>query len=124
MVEENVFLNANGVLVTNTRFEVEGQMFVMAGVTSVSVSKDVPSKIWPIVTMLLGIGLLYANAGEFCCWGLGLLLTGGVWFWALKTEYHLILTTAAGEQRATSSTDAEFMGSLRNALTNAIIDRG
>jgi hypothetical protein len=121
MVEENVFLNENGVLVTNTRFEVQGQMFVMAGVTSVSVSKDVPGKTWPIVTMLLGIGMMGV---ELYLYGLVFLLLGGLWFWAKKTVYHLILTTAAGEQRANSSTDAEFMGSLRNALTNAIIDRG
>ena len=121
MVEEQVFFNENGVLVTNTRFQLQGQMFAMAGVTSVGVTKDVPSYNGPLVMGLLGIVLF---ALEVYLVGLGFLLFGGLWFWALKTEYHLTLTTAAGQQRVTSSKDEEFMASLRQALTNAIIHRG
>lgn len=121
MVEEQVFFNENGVLVTNTRFQLQGQMFAMAGVTSVGVTYEEPSKNGPLVMMLLGIVLF---ALEVYLYGLVSLLLGGLWFWALKTEYHLTLTTAAGQQRVTSSKDEEYMASLRQALTNAIIHRG
>lgn len=121
MVEEKVFLNEGGFLVTNTRFEIPGQMFAMAGVTSVGVNQIVPSKLWPIVMMILGIGMMGAEVYDI---GGVFLLLGGLWFWLKKTVYHLILTTAAGQQTAHQSKDGEFMGSLRTALTNAIIDRG
>ncbi len=121
MVDEKVFLNESGFLVTNTRFEIPGQMFAMAGVTSVGVSKVVPSKLWPIVMMIAGLGMI---VGEIYDIGAVFLLLGALWFWLKKTVYHLILTTAAGEQQAHQGTDGELMASLRSALTNAIIDRG
>ena len=125
---EHVFLNQNGYMVTNTRFEVPGQTYVMSGVTSVKVTKTVPSKFWPFVFIL--IGALFAVTGlsveayysAFC--GIFVLLLGCLIMWSRKTIYHLVLTTAAGEQKATSSTNEKFMQSLRAALTNAIIDRG
>ena len=135
MREENVFLNANGYLVTNARFEVPGQTYVMAGVTSVKVTKTVPNKFWPITWLIIGTlftltsPLTYSDEGvagvlgSLSC-GLILLLVGGLMLLGKKTVYHLILTTAAGEQRATSSTNGEFMQSLRLALTNSIIHRG
>ena len=135
MREENVFLNANGYLVTNARFEVPGQTYVMAGVTSVKVTKTVPNKFWPITWLILGtlfvlFGILtYSDEDlvfmlqNLTCGGI-LLLLGGLMLMGKKTVYHLILTTAAGEQKATSSTNQRFMQSLRVALTNAIIDRG
>ena len=121
MVDEKVFLNESGFLVTNTRFEANGQMFAMAGVTSVGVTYEEPNKNAPAGMMLVGIVLC---ALELYLYGLVFLLVGGLWFWALKTEYHLTLTTAAGQQRVTSSKNEEFMASLRQALTNAIIHRG
>ena len=121
MVEEQIFFNENGVLVTNTRFQMQGQMFAMAGVTSVGVTYEEPSKNGPIAMGLLGVGLF---AVEFYLYGVIFLLIAGLWFWGLRTEYHPTLTTAAGQQRVTSSKDEEFMASLRQALTNAIIHRG
>ena len=134
MKRETVFLNGNGFLVTNTRFEVPGQTYVMGGVTSVKVTKTVPSKFGSILSIILGFsvimsGILFTfssvEIGLSClCLGLILLLLGGLSLWSKKTVYHLVLTTAAGEQKATSSTNAKFMESLRTALTNAIIYRG
>jgi len=135
MREENVFLNTNGYLVTNARFEVPGQTYVMAGVTSVKVTKTVPNKFWPITWLIIGTlftltsPFAYSNGGVgrvlgVLVIGLCFLLVGGLMLLGKKTVYHLILTTAAGEQRATSSTNGEFMQSLRLALTNSIIHRG
>ncbi len=134
MKRETVFLNGNGFLVTNTRFEVPGQTYVMGGVTSVKVTKTVPSKFGSILSIILGFsvimsGILFTfssvEIGLSClCFGLILLLLGVLSLWSKKTVYHLVLTTAAGEQKATSSTNAKFMESLRTALTNAIIHRG
>ena len=132
---ENIFLNQNGYLVTNTRFEVPGQTYVMSGITSVTVMKTVPSKFWPITWLIIGGLFIFSSpfgyaSGElggllsalFC--GVIFLLLGGIMMLFKKTVYHLILTTAAGEQRATSSTNVAFMQALRAAITNAIIDRG
>jgi len=127
MREENVFLNANGYLVTNARFEVPGQTYVMAGVTSVKVTKTKPNYTWPSMFIILGVvfclSAIDLGVEQLGC-GLTLLLVGGFMLLGKKTVYHLILTTAAGEQRATSSTNGEFMQSLRLALTNSIIHRG
>ena len=107
----------------------------MAGVTSVKVTKTVPNKFWPITWLIIGTlftltsPLTYSDEGvgfmltNLSC-GLTLLLVGGLMLLGKKTVYHLILTTAAGEQRATSSKNGEFMQSLRLALTNSIIHRG
>ena len=132
---ENIFLNQNGYLVTNTRFEVPGQTYVMSGITSVTVMKTVPSKFWPITWLIIGGLFIFFSpfgyaSGEwggllsalFC--GFIFLFLGGIMMLFKKTVYHLILTTAAGEQRATSSTNEAFMQALRAAITNAIIDRG
>ena len=135
MKNETVFLNGNGFLVTNTRFEVPGQTYVMGGVTSVKITKTVPSKRQPIMLILFGsFFFLAANAVAiihsealvtiYSCCGLILLLFGWLALRSKKTVYHLVLTTAGGEQKATSSTNAKFMESLRIALTNAIIHRG
>ena len=135
MKRETVFLNGNGFLVTNTRFEVPGQTYVMGGVTSVKVTKTVPSKFGSILLIILGFTvIILATVLSFSSTqptyvgailgGLILLLGGALSFWSKKTVFHLLLTTAAGEQRATSSTNAKFMESLRTALTNAIIHRG
>jgi|TARA_X000000368_G_scaffold352626_1_gene293494 hypothetical protein len=127
-MSEKVFFNENGYLVTNVRFEVPGQTYVMSGISSVKVAEKKKRKIKPIGLICFGFLLVYGGATELgvdaACFGLVIVLLGGLWLRTKKTIYYLIITTGATERRGVSSTNRKFMQSLRAALTNAIIDRG
>ena len=43
-MSEKVFFNENGYLVTNVRFEVPGQTYVMSGISSVKVAEKKKEK--------------------------------------------------------------------------------
>ena len=52
---EQTFFSSENVTVTQARFIVGGQTYAMQGVTSVRRSLVQPSKLWPIITVLLGV---------------------------------------------------------------------
>ena len=57
MMTEKTFFNYDGVRVTNTRFIVDGQTFVMSNITSVTPMEQKPNRIIPALLMLIGIVL-------------------------------------------------------------------
>jgi hypothetical protein len=121
MAEEKTFFQYEDVTVTNARFMVAKQTFAMSNITSVQASQKDPSRLGPIILLVI--------AG-FCLMGgvwVGVLLLGGagiLWWVAEKPTYHVMLTTAGGESSALSSKQREYIEKVVQALNDAIVARG
>jgi hypothetical protein len=128
-LEETLF-NDPQVTVTTTRFIVPGQTYPVAGITSISNSKE--SSMAPIILILVGVGIAVIGlslgdtpgGGSVAVMG-GLMFVIGILCAALmKTKHHVVLTTAGGEVKAFTSTDGELVDDVVLALNQAIIRRG
>jgi len=117
-------LDEKGIKVTSARFLVEGQTYAVGGITSVMKTVgEPPSKLGPIVTIVLGaVGLF--NGAATAIIGLMVVVVGVLWFRSRRTEHVVVLTTAAGEKRAYKSADEDFVDSVVVALNDAIVHRG
>lgn len=117
---ETVFLEEQGVLVTNTRFTHEHNTFAMANVTSVSFAVDG----WVLGAIALFLGVLCLAQGvEFLrMLGIVLVLLGAL-ILALRRA-HVVLRSAGGEQRALSSINRKFIARVVAAVNEAIVYRG
>lgn len=131
---ERVFLEKDGVKVTNTRFIVTGQTYAMASVNSVKVDVNnvSPSGAMPATISVFSIiWLLVLLSSESIYWGyfpvaLSLVVAGIWWASSLKTkfEYIIILTTSSGETSALKSENESDIRVIEKALIEAIVSRG
>lgn len=123
MADEQVFLNENGVSVSNSRMMYEGQTHAMSGITSVKSFEKKPSRTGPIILIVIGVLLL--AAGKSAIIGALFFLGGGIAWWvSQKADYSVLLTSASGEAKAYSSKDGEFVRKIVNAVNEAIVHRG
>ena len=100
----------------------------MSNITSVKNLVDDPSKVGPVITLIIGaiialVGLGNASFGAILT-GAILIAVGIFWFKALKSKHFVALATASGETRALSSEDKEFISTIVKALNDAIVHRG
>ena len=121
---EKTFLNQNGVSVTNSRIIIGGQTFAMSNITSVRMIEETPSYKGPLI--LGAIGILPMLSGDGGGIGVGLLLIAlaAIWAFTKKAKYFVGLMTAAGESKALNSEDQNYIGSIVQAVNDAIIERG
>ena len=120
-MEEKVFFDEAGIKVTKQRIVVPAQTYAMSGITSVTSLKQNPSRIGPIVLVVLG--LLIAFVMDSLILGL-LLLAGGVaWFVLHKPTWIVQLQSASGATEAYSSKDEDLVARIIEAINNAIIER-
>jgi len=129
-MNEQTFLNAEDIVVTNARFVVSGKTYAMNGVTSVRFGQKDPRRWGPILLFLYGgvnllPGLLHSEF-MFVAVPAALLFMGPAIFWwtRQKPVYSVVLTTAAGEAQALSSKDESLVRRVVDALNSAIIARG
>jgi hypothetical protein len=129
--DEQVIFNQNGIFVSKSRFIDGGQTYAMAGITSVKMYVETPSKIGPIVAMLFGVlfilggleSLFRGNIIPFV-FGLALFLLG-LWIFKKRVPvYSVLLHSSSGEQKASGSQNKEFIGQVIAALNQAIVARG
>ena len=125
--EAKVYENGD-VLVTTTRFVVNGQTYAMNGVTSVKSFKKDPSRALPVIVGIIGF-IVFASgigSGSTIAAIFGLALLAGAWFlWKSQSpEYSVRLATASGEASALSSKDQSYINQVVEALNNAIVQRG
>lgn len=121
--DEKVFLAEQGVTVTTTRFVVASQIFTMAGVASVTFKKINPSRVVPIIFLV--IGLLLLSAGTASIWTVLLFVVPGLALLVYqRPKFAIVLTSASGETRALESKDEDFVRRVVSALNSAIIARG
>lgn len=125
---ETVTLNQGGVLVSDKRVVFPDITLATANITS---CRGVPEGKSMLVALFGGFLLLVAaiaglvlhmSAAGAAAGGLGvvLLLT---YFVVLKTHYWVVVSTAAGEHRAYSSTDIQVTSRILAALNLAIAAR-
>lgn len=119
-MEEKTFFEYEDVKVTNARFLVDGQTFAMNNITSVKSALTRPSKVLPILTMVIGL-LICASSVVV---GLLVLAAGAFWLWKQKTMYHVVLNTSGGEMKALSSYQEGYVRKVVKALNDAIVHRG
>ncbi|QEY74667.1 DUF6232 family protein [Pseudomonas denitrificans (nom. rej.)] len=119
--DEKLFLDQNGVSISNSRFIVNKQTYAMNGVTSVKQAENKPSRLGPIICALAGIIAL--TNGKLVIGG-AIVAIAIVWLTLQKSIFLVILHTASGEVQALKSTDRKFIDSVINALNDSIVHRG
>jgi len=100
----------------------------MANITSVKTDEVFPSYSGVLVTLLFGLLLVFGGF-ELTSWYLGIsgaliVGAGGYWGWSLEPDYHLRISSAAGESSALSSKDKKYIEKVVRAINEAIIHRG
>jgi len=123
-MEEISFFDSRNVSVSSARFIVSGQTYAMSGVTSVKTGRKDPSRMGPIILVLIGVCAMLAGTMEPVLVGLVLVGLGVYWFTQQKPELSVVLNSASGEAQALTSTDADFINGVITALNNAIVHRG
>lgn len=120
---EQTFLEENGVQVTNARFVTPGQTYAMSGVTAVKSIQKNPSRVGPIVLIVIGVLMLFGGQ-DVLMGALVFLAAGIIWWISKKPEYIVLLSSASGETQALNSKDKAFIDKVVKALNEAIIARG
>jgi hypothetical protein len=135
MAEERVFLNVDGVYVSNTRVVILGTTYATANITSVRKNTVPPNTgcatILSFVAALWTAGALITlmvnkNAGSFVgVFIAGLFLVAGIlWFRSLKPVYHVMIASASGERQGLTSSNESLVNQATVAIADAITYRG
>ncbi|HEX2763870.1 MAG TPA: DUF6232 family protein [Allosphingosinicella sp.] len=121
---EEVFFEQGNVKVTNARFIVDAQTYAMNGVTSVKSHVVPPSRGGVIAAIAVGLLMVFVADGAMKLVGAAI-AAGGVWFFTQQKATHSVfLSSASGEVQALSDTDEGYIGSVVNALNEALVHRG
>jgi hypothetical protein len=139
MAEERVFLNVDGVYVSNTRVIILGTTYATANITSVRKNTVPPNTgcatILSVLAALWTAGALIAlmftnNANNVASNFAGLLIAivflvvGILWFRSLKPVYHVMIASASGERQGLTSSDESLVNHATAAIADAITFRG
>lgn len=121
-MDETTYLNDNGVVVTSTRIELDGQTFAVRNIGSVKVTK--PGIPW-LAAFLGLLGMSMAISGTDGARIFGLMLLGGAAFWVYQQVRmrRLVLVSGGGETIALKSTNGAHMEKIRAAVAQAISAR-
>ncbi|MGQ3091625.1 MAG: DUF6232 family protein [Methylophilus sp.] len=135
-MEETVFFNFNGIIVSNSRFIVRSQTYAMQSVTSVKPGVVKPSRVVASAFILIGVLLLAAelldlelltlldHKGVLLVAGAVAILIGLIAWYLEKPRYSVILHTSAGEHHALVSDNKQDIEHVLQALNQAIVSRG
>jgi hypothetical protein len=135
MAEERVFLNVDGVYVSNTRVVILGTTYATANITSVRKNTVPPNTgcatILTIVAALWAAGaltVLVVSEKVESVFGLFLavvfLAAGILWSRSLKPVYHVMIASASGERQGLTSPDETLVDQATAAIADAITYRG
>jgi hypothetical protein len=125
--ETSYYSDQNGVRVTDKRVIFGSTTYSMANITSVSTKVEHPSKMWPILFMVIGgfVALMSLVNKAF-----GGILVGGIfgalgyfWFRGIKPIWHLRIASASGENTPLQSINQQWIASIAQAINEAIIHR-
>jgi len=126
MATEQVFLNERDVSVSNSRMMHKGQTYAMSGITSVKSYEKKPSRVGPIILIVIGVLMLVDGlANPALLLGAIIFLAAGIAWWVLKkADYSVLLTSSSGEMKAYTSKDKDFVIKIVSAVNDAIVHRG
>jgi|ERR1700735_1741205 len=129
MAEETSFYSDNsGVRVTDKRVILKDTTYALANIASVSTNVEDPSLTGPIITIVLGLILLFGGfsghgTGGYVIVGLVAIGLGVVWWKGCKPIWHLRIASASGEATPLKSTNKQWIASIAQAINEAIIHR-
>jgi len=123
-MDEANFMNEGGVVVTNTRAVINGTMYAMANVTSVSMGAIPPSRGGAVGLALVGALIAGVADGGGQAFGGLLLVVGVLWAILVKPTFLVRLGSASGEATALASKDETYVARVVQALQQAVIARG
>jgi hypothetical protein len=125
-MEDKIFFNDEGVLVTRSRVVVVDQTFAMNGITSVKVSPIHNILLWFFAAVFVLFGLFVCFVGSTVSFLIGcfFILAGATCAWGARTQYALVLLSASGETKALVSRNQDLVYNISNAVANAMIARG
>jgi len=115
-MEETVFMNEKGVVVSSSRVEINGQTFATRNIGSVKVTAPGTSLL-AILVALAGVGLLASNKIDI---GLVSLVGGGLWAYASWLRRELKLVAGGGEVLALKTNNKSYAEQVRAAIAEAI----
>lgn len=132
--EITFYSDDQGVTITNTRLVISNTTYAMANITSVKTDKVLPDYSGPWFVAAPGLGILglgiwtifsLHSFGLFLiCGGLFVFGIGVLWAWLVSPQFHLRISSAAGESSALSSWDKAYIEKIDQAIRQAIIHRG
>lgn len=130
MAEQDIFIDAN-VKITTARVIIDGTTYALRNITSVENTYTPPNRGWAIALLIFGVlSLIGAFKNFSTSIGLGfgtlvfatILIALAVLQWLrAKTDYHVTLTTAAGESEAFTSQDCEYIDKIVNHINDAMV---
>lgn len=123
-MNEQSFMNEGGVMVTSARAVINGTMYSMANISSVSVGIIPASRGSGVILAIVGAIIAAAADGGGAFFGVVLLLAGILMAVMAKATYMVRLGSASGEATALSSKDEGFVSKVVSSLNQAIIARG
>lgn len=131
--EDKIIYQDQNVLISATRYTAFNTTYTMKDITSVRLSKRLASRMFPIIiwifafiqsflldTSLLGDWLTdnkYIDAGII--FSLGLLINSYI-----KDKYSVTITNLSGQVDTIQAADKEYILSIVNHLSQAIVERG
>lgn len=126
---EVVYLQKEGIVVTNTRAILGSKTFSMANITSVSLAEIEPNRLIPILSLLLGallmIFLFMGDTTSVCgIFGILLIIIGIILLITAKTKFAIKIGSASGESNVLQSNDKASIQEIVIAMNKAIIERG
>ena len=133
MASDNVLFAQGNVTVSQTRFVVSGDTYVMSNISSCrtryteEVDDGMKGLLWLAVVASLAVGVVLAIAVHLALGGLIAIAGMVAAFVFIKPKYqfhHLYIGTNSGEIEAISSRDEDYINQIERAVNDAIVARG
>lgn len=118
-MDEVVYLQQAGALVSANRIEINGHTFAVRNVGSVKVVET--ARTWRMGVFLLAIGLATWTANAF--FSVGVLALAGYVLWIGAPKFSLVLVAGGGEVVAVTSPKSQDVETIRDAVVKAISAR-
>jgi hypothetical protein len=126
MSEENIYSD-NNVSVSTSRIAVGGTTYALRNISSVKMATT-PAKTGCAIALII-VGIIWAIAiigskggalGAIILGG-GCIAVGVFWLRAARADYHVAITSNAGEVRALTSKDRTYIQKIVDSINEAIV---
>ena len=127
-MEEHIYSN-NGVLVTQSRLVVSGDIYAISGITSVKIKEKKKDffLLFAFTIAILVFTIIRFTNHDYSISILSLAIFVGCILWIKKIKepnYILLITTSSGESEAFSTKEKQIALSIIEAINQAIVVRG
>ena len=117
-MDEQVFLNDPGLLVTSSRIEIGGQTFATRNVGSVKLTAPGTSRV-AVLLAILGVPVALSQPIV----GVAMVVLCAMWAYGSSRRRELRMVAGGGEVLALSTSDAALAERARSAIASAIATR-